>query len=239
MKNITALLNAKLLRRPPAWLPAMTVHPPTSTPVLSHSPTAALLTSQHLVNKREQLKQRTRHEKKRIKAKDAPKAPKINFPEDKIRLRFFREFPLEAIRHPINLKQQLLSFASATENIVWDHILADGTDPQRVNGENVVQRWLYLTEIEHMESEEAYHHACNEYFMIRQKADAEKCVSEMELQCYSANPSQKSWTRLAEKNEQEALLRSAAFIREREELYASVLIPHSFIFRREASRSGS
>ncbi|CAG8584075.1 11038_t:CDS:2 [Acaulospora colombiana] len=117
-----------------------------------------------------------RVEAKHLKTK-IPKPRKIEFPEDRLRRRFYKDHPYELLR-----PQTLLEKESPVQED-WNSL--DNKHPSLVNGESVIKYQLHLIS-EGMEEHKAYEIACNEFYAIRAKQEVAERVAEEQALAFGA-----------------------------------------------------
>ena len=173
----TNLLNAKRLAHPPSWYKVVANVPPSTSQLLVRPPF---------------------HRKtKKTKASKLFQPVVINYPEDKLRQKFFSDHPWELARPKVILENDGKDY----QRQKWDNILQRS---KKLDGEryvydmiklsipslrksSVVQRQVYLMEKQKMSRKDAYDQARRELYKHRRREDVERRVAREEAQLTGAS----------------------------------------------------
>ncbi|CAG8643910.1 18617_t:CDS:2, partial [Acaulospora morrowiae] len=153
-----------LYKTPPVWYPVMKAYPP--GPSILRSPLQFQKTS---------LRENNKRKVKHLKTKVSKPQP-IEFPEDKLRRRFYKDHPYELLRPQVLIEN---------ESPIEDEILLDNIHPSRVNGESVIKYQLHLIS-KGVEEHKAYEQACNKFYAIRAKQEVAERVAEEQALAFGA-----------------------------------------------------
>ncbi|CAG8536407.1 11515_t:CDS:2 [Diversispora eburnea] len=167
--HVSRLLKGGIYKTPPTWYPVMKLYPP--GPSILRSPLQfvdPLLTDN---NKRKD------DTSKNLKTK-IPRPPKIEFPEDRLRKRFYKDHPYELLKPQTLLENKF----SNREN--WESLLGN-KHPSQVTGESVIKYQLHLIS-KGMSEREAYAKACNEFYEIRARQEVAERVAEEQALAFGA-----------------------------------------------------
>lgn len=122
---------------------------------------------------------------------------KIEYPEDKLRMQFFKDHPWELARPRILVEND----GNDHKHYDWSNIEQPG---KQLDGESVVQRQMWLMENKGLEETDAYDHARREFYELRMKQDIERRVAAEEALAVGAHFG-KSYLEIGIEMEQKAL----------------------------------
>ncbi|PVU93807.1 hypothetical protein BB561_003022 [Smittium simulii] len=197
------LLKGKLRETRPVWHIGMEFSPPNSSifcnmPKNDTSGKIDFEKASEIPEKFKQINNFTvppRSSNRKIKSKATISTPpKIEYPEDKLRRRFFEDHPAEAI-NPIILAEN-----QCTDH-TWDSINNSRTG---INPESVIRYQWYLIN-QGLDEEAAYKKATDEYYRAKGRIELEKKISTIEALQYGAYPIEKIHSKLTLQFEEKQL----------------------------------
>ncbi|ODV89726.1 hypothetical protein CANCADRAFT_4350 [Tortispora caseinolytica NRRL Y-17796] len=161
LQRVSRQLNFGHMKYAPLWLKAVAQNPPSHQSLLKvpHIKTSPGLSK----DVRERLT--TSMKKRKVSGKALTAPPKLVYPEDALRERFYREHPWELARP---------RYLAETDGN--DHRLADWSKLRQrafaLTGESVVQRTMWLNEKQQMSFDDAYNQARTEFYRARMEDEA-------------------------------------------------------------------
>ncbi|RKP34507.1 mitochondrial ribosomal protein S25-domain-containing protein [Dimargaris cristalligena] len=187
------MVRGKIRSEIPLWFPVLTKVPPASFFI-----------------RPDQKPRSVRHHHLKTKP---PKPPRIVFPEDQLRRRFFRDHPHELLR-PKTMRETNANAPGGGNRTDWSQ-LQDPRYPGTVTGEHVIQHQHYLMTKRSLTEQEAYARVLEVFYRIRAREDLELQIAQDQAYHFGAQRFA-SDVEMNLRLEEKQLKKSDAIITERE-----------------------